>query len=91
MIAFLTPFLLVLGPVAVLVAMGIVFAETGLFRGFFLPGDSLLLTIGALAAGGLLHVPFLVVVLGVSAAAVAGDQMGYAVGGRPTSSSSLSG
>jgi hypothetical protein len=40
MIAFLAPFLLVLGPVALLVAMGIVFAETGLLLGFFLPGDS---------------------------------------------------
>jgi membrane-associated protein len=82
MIAFLTPFLLVLGPIAVLVAMGIVFAETGLLLGFFLPGDSLLFTIGALAAGGLLHVPFLIVVLGLFVAAVAGDQMGYAVGRR---------
>lgn len=82
MIAILTPFLLVLGPVAVLVAMGIVFAESGLLLGFFLPGDSLVFTLGALAAGGLLHVPFLVVLLGLSVAAVAGDQTGYAVGRR---------
>jgi membrane-associated protein len=82
MIAFLTPFFLVLGPVALLVAMGIVFAETGFLLGFFLPGDSLLFTLGALAAGGLLHVPFLIVVLGLFAAAVAGDQMGYVVGRR---------
>ncbi|MDQ4055772.1 MAG: VTT domain-containing protein [Actinomycetota bacterium] len=82
MIAFLTPFLLVLGPTAVVVAMGIVFAETGLLLGFFLPGDSLRFTIGALAAGGLLHVPFLIVVVGLFVAAVAVDQMGYAVGRR---------
>lgn len=82
MIAALTPFLLMLGPVALLVAMGIVFAETGLLVGFFLPGDSLLFTLGVLAAGGLLHLPLWVVALGVGIAAVAGDQVGYLVGRR---------
>jgi membrane protein DedA with SNARE-associated domain len=82
MIAALTPFLLMLGPVALLVAMGIVFAETGLLVGFFLPGDSLLFTLGVLAAGGLLHLPLWVVALGVGVAAVVGDQVGYLLGRR---------
>ncbi|RYC14322.1 DedA family protein [Nocardioides zhouii] len=82
MIAALTPFLLMLGPVALLVAMGIVFAETGLLVGFFFPGDSLLFTLGVLAAGGLLHLPLWVVALGVALAAVAGDQVGYLLGRR---------
>lgn len=82
MIAALTPFLLMLGPVALLVAMGIVFAETGLLVGFFLPGDSLLFTLGVLAAGGLLHLPLWVVAVGVAVAAVAGDQFGYLLGRR---------
>ncbi len=82
MIAVLTPLLLVLGPVALLVAMGIVFAETGLLVGFFLPGDSLLFTLGVLAAGGVLHLPLAVVGLGVLLAAVAGDQVGYLLGRR---------
>lgn len=82
MIAALTPFLLMLGPVALLVAMGIVFAETGLLLGFFLPGDSLLFTLGVLSAGGLLQLPLWVVALGVLVAAVAGDQLGYLIGRR---------
>ena len=82
MIAILTPFLLVLGPVALLVAMGILFAETGLLVGFFLPGDSLLFTLGVLSAGGLLHLPFWLLAVGLLLAAVAGDQVGYLVGRR---------
>lgn len=82
MLAALTPFLLVLGPVALLVAMGIVFAETGLLVGFFLPGDSLIFTLGVLAAGGLLHLPLWLVAAGLLVAAVAGDQVGYLVGRR---------
>lgn len=46
MIAVLTPFLLVRGPIALLVAIGIVFAETGLLMGILLPGDSSLFTLG---------------------------------------------
>lgn len=82
MIAALTPFLLVLGPIALLVAMGIAFAETGLLVGFFLPGDSLLFTIGVLSASGLLHLPFWLVAVGLLLAAVAGDQVGYLLGRR---------
>ena len=58
----------------------VVFAESGLFFGFFLPGDSLLVTAGVFAARGDLTLP--VVVVGVFLAAVAGDQVGYAFGRR---------
>lgn len=53
----------------------IVFAESGLFFGFFLPGDSLLLTAGLLAAKGALNIYILLPLLFV--AAVLGDQVGY--------------
>jgi membrane-associated protein len=57
---------------------GIVFVETGLFFGFFLPGDSLLVTAGILAAAGQLDIAWLLVF--PTLAAVAGDQTGYAIG-----------
>lgn len=63
---------------------GIVFAESGLLVGFFLPGDSLLFVAGFLAseAGGRV-LPPLPVVAGVTAmAAIAGDQFGYWIGRR---------
>jgi membrane-associated protein len=56
----------------------IVFTETGLFVGFFLPGDSLLVTAGIFAAAGHLN---LATLLGFgSICAVAGDQVGYIIG-----------
>ena len=59
--------------------MAIVFAETGLLAGFFLPGDSLLVSAGLLcAADGLMNVWWLAVLL--SLAAIAGDSTGYAIG-----------
>jgi membrane-associated protein len=61
----------------------IVFAESGLLIGFFLPGDSLLFTTGLLVAGGkFLHQPLWLVCLLVSFAAVLGDQTGYLTGRR---------
>jgi membrane-associated protein len=57
---------------------GIVFVETGLFFGFFLPGDSLLVTAGILAAAGQLDIAWLLVF--PTLAAIAGDQTGYAIG-----------
>lgn len=57
-----------------------VFAESGLFFGFFLPGDSLLFTAGVLAARGTLSLP--VILVGIVVAAIAGDQVGYAFGRR---------
>ncbi len=57
----------------------IVFAETGLLAGFFLPGDSLLVTAGLLCAiDGELNVGFLMVTLSI--AAILGDSTGYAIG-----------
>lgn len=56
----------------------IVFVETGLFFGFFLPGDSLLVTAGVLAAGGFLNLAPLLIL--VSLCAVVGDQLGYVIG-----------
>jgi len=57
---------------------GIVFAESGLFFGFFLPGDSLLFTAGFLASQGFLNI---VLVIGLTfVGAVLGDNVGYAFG-----------
>jgi membrane-associated protein len=56
----------------------IVFAETGLLIGFFLPGDTLLLTAGLLAQRGELSIWVLIPLLIV--AAVTGDATGYAIG-----------
>jgi membrane-associated protein len=58
----------------------IIFAESGLLIGFFLPGDSLLFTAGFLASQGFLSLPILIVVCFV--AAVAGDSVGYSFGRR---------
>lgn len=59
----------------------VVFAESGLLIGFFLPGDSLLFTAGVLSAAGRLA-PLPVLLVGCFAAAVLGDQVGYAFGNR---------
>jgi membrane-associated protein len=56
----------------------IIFAESGLLIGFFLPGDSLLFTAGLFAARGDLNI--VVVLIGCFLAAVIGDQVGYAFG-----------
>jgi membrane-associated protein len=59
----------------------VVFAESGLLIGFFLPGDSLLFTTGLLIANGqYLHYPLWLVCLLVAVAAVLGDQAGYLFG-----------
>lgn len=58
----------------------IVFAESGLLIGFFLPGDSLLFTAGFLTYAGLLPVNIHILVLILFIAAVAGDSVGYAFG-----------
>jgi membrane-associated protein len=68
------------------VVTGIIFAETGLLLGFFLPGDSLLITTGVLCNPlnpnhvlGLALVDFMVV---LTVAAIVGDQLGYFLGAR---------
>ena len=58
----------------------IVFAETGLLAGFFLPGDSLLVTAGLFAATGVLDLWSLILVL--TAAAIVGDTVGYWFGAK---------
>ena len=63
-----------------LILVAIVFTETGLLVGFFLPGDSLLITAGLVAAAGGLNIWWLNVLLVV--AAVSGDSVGYAIGAR---------
>lgn len=57
---------------------GIVFSETGLLAGFFLPGDSLLFTVGVVAGAGGLNLPGIMAVL--IAAAIIGDGVGYLLG-----------
>jgi len=56
----------------------IVFIETGFFVGFFLPGDSLLVTAGIFAAAGV--VPLRWLLLPVMGCAILGDQIGYWIG-----------
>jgi membrane-associated protein len=57
---------------------GIVFVETGLLVGFILPGDTLLLTAGILAAAGKLSLPITMIVC--AAGSICGDQLGYYIG-----------
>jgi len=56
----------------------IVFVETGFFVGFFLPGDSLLVTAGVLSAGDVIPLRWLL--LPVMLCAIVGDQIGYWIG-----------
>src|SRR5262249_38943694 len=58
----------------------VVFAETGLLIGFFLPGDSLLVIAGTFAAKGDLNIVWLN--LALMAAAILGDATGYWIGHR---------
>jgi membrane-associated protein len=65
----------------------VVFAESGMLVGFFLPGDSLLFTAGFLASGPssvdeALHLPLGWLLIGAFIAAVIGDQVGYFIGRR---------
>jgi len=60
--------------------IAIVFVETGLFLGFFLPGDSLLVTAGLFAARG--DLGLWSIFLFVSLAAIVGDTVGYTIGAR---------
>ncbi|MBI3973180.1 MAG: VTT domain-containing protein [Chloroflexi bacterium] len=61
---------------------GIVFAESGLLIGFFLPGDSLLFTAGFLASQPKIGLDVWVLAIGSFIAAVAGDSVGYSIGYR---------
>lgn len=66
----------------------IVFAESGLLIGFFLPGDSLLFTTGLLVTTNQLDSPLWLVCLLVALAAIIGDQVGYLFGARSAPRSS---
>ncbi len=68
----ITPLIQTIGLIGIFL---FVFAESGLFFGFFLPGDSLLFTAGFLAAGGYFNIAFLLT--GCFIAAVLGDSVGY--------------
>lgn len=63
-----------------LLIAAIIFAESGMFVGFFFPGDTLLLAGGVFAAQGKLNVAVLIAVVAV--AAIAGDNLGYHIGKR---------
>ena len=65
----------------------IVFAESGLLVGFFLPGDALLFTAGFFASAPSsipedLHLPLVPLIVGIVVCAIAGDQVGYLFGRR---------
>ncbi len=68
------------GPAGYLMLVGIVFAETGLLMGFFLPGDSLLFTVGVVVGAG--HLNFALINGLLIAAAIIGDSTGYFLGYR---------
>jgi len=61
-----------------LLVCSIIFVETGLFVGFFLPGDSLLITAGVFAAAG--YLDLITLLLAATVCAIAGDQLGYWIG-----------
>jgi membrane-associated protein len=61
-----------------LVLFAIVFAESGLLVGFFLPGDSLLFTVGVVAGAGKLPIGIMIVMLAF--ASMAGDGIGFLLG-----------
>jgi membrane-associated protein len=60
----------------------VIFAECGLLIGFFLPGDSLLFTVGLLVARGEISYPLWLCCLVLTVAAVAGNACGYAIGAK---------
>jgi len=64
----------------ILIVAAIVFAESGLLIGFFLPGDTLLFSAGLLASQGLF--PLWLLILATVIAAIVGDNVGYSIGRR---------
>ncbi|RYF29086.1 MAG: DedA family protein [Chloroflexi bacterium] len=79
---FLNPVELIrlLGTAAVFAIPLIIFAESGLLIGFFLPGDSLLFTAGFLVQTGVIPINIHLFVLMLFVAAVVGDNVGYYFG-----------
>jgi membrane-associated protein len=68
------------GPLSVLIVCAILFAETGLLFGFFLPGDSILFPMGLMMATGILDFPLWLACLMFTASGWLGDQTGYWIG-----------
>lgn len=66
--------------VSYLILFAIIFSETGLLVGFFLPGDSLLFAAGLLASQGVFNAGLLIVLLSI--AAVVGDAVNYSLGAQ---------
>src|SRR5437870_1748271 len=60
----------------------IVFCETGLLLGFFLPGDSLLVTTGLLIATGVVELNIITLNIVLVIAAITGDALGYYIGNK---------
>lgn len=75
-------FLETIGPLGLLVVCIIVFAETGLLVGFFLPGDSMLFLVGLNLATIWQEIPIWLACLVISLSGFAGDQTGYWIGRR---------
>jgi membrane-associated protein len=63
-----------------LLIAAIIFGESGLFIGFFFPGDTLLLSAGVFAAAGKLNLTSIIIVVAI--AAILGDNLGYHIGKR---------
>ena len=77
------PDLETLGPLALYIAIfALVFAETGILLGFFLPGDTVLLAVGALTANAARGLSLSVLIAVVLVAAVTGDGVAYWTGAR---------
>ena len=68
------------GSAALIVACIIIFVECGLFLGFFLPGDSLLFTVGILVSTSVIKTPLWLSMLALAVCAVAGNILGYRIG-----------
>jgi membrane-associated protein len=68
------------GPFVLVGVASVVFIETGFIVLSFLPGDSLLFTVGLLTATGFIGVPLWITVLVIFLAAFAGDQLAYFIG-----------
>jgi membrane-associated protein len=70
------------GTAAFWIALAIIFAETGLLIGFFLPGDSLLFMVGLFVASGVIDMPIAIACLLLTLAAIIGNLTGYWIGYR---------
>ena len=64
----------------IIVVAAVIFAESGLLIGFFLPGDTLLFSAGLIASQGEVSLPWLIII--TSLAAIIGDNVGYSIGRR---------